>query len=911
MTTTARHGPVVGRGPELAAVERWLSDLGSAPAGLLLTGEPGIGKSTVWSAAVASARARGATVLAARPAESELPLGFAVLGDLLVPVIDEVMPHLTRGPASALEAALLRTTPGDGPDRHAVGRAVAEAFAVIAREASLVIAVDDLHWVDAPSGRALAFAVRRLRPGVGVVATLRSESIDPLEMQDAFGDRLSDLVVSGLSVGAIHDLLRRKDESTSRREALRLHEAAGGNPFYALELGRSRGSADLPPSLRRVVEDRLGALSGPARLAVDVSAVLGPTPLPALLQFRSVDASAIDEAVRAGVVVVEDGELRFSHPLLATGALSTMLPMRRRELHREAAETSDGAENRARHIALATDGVDADAAALLEEAAGLAQARGAPESAITLIAHSARLTPSAAVDDVARRTIFRADLLYLAGSDAEALVLIDSVLGGNVTGVLRARALSHRVQHDSDSAIAVARLEEAVTAAQGDDVVQARALSSLAWMRGVWGGDIDAAGPEAQAAVDLAARTRDPAVTATALTTAGILRAFTGDVEAEGYFHKAIAIADGMEWVAGDRSPFVGFAHQRFWRADWSAADSLLATERRHATRSGEESRLERLNVFQADLEIRRGDWRQADALLDSALAWADNDYWRTRTLLWCALLKGRRGDPAALADVAAASASPSLIHDPLLDATARYVTGLVELARGQPAKAAQSLCSLPGYLRAHGLREIAILLVTPDAVEALIDSDDLDSAVALTTDLDQRAHDSDHPIGIPAAERCQGLIDLAMGDTDGALEHLANSRRGFLAAAVPYELARTLLIEGRALRRAGRRTDAGRVFTTAESLFADLGADAWALRVEQEMQASKGPQRADTDLTAAERRVARLVVAGHTNREVAAQLYTSVATVEAHLTRIYRKLQIRSRTQLTLAVADGRVRLD
>ena len=643
----------------------------------------------------------------------------------------------------------------------------------------------------------------------------------------------------GLSVDALHDLLRRQDGSTSRRKAMQLHEAAAGNPFYALELGSARATAGLSPTLTRVVEDRLGALSGRARIAVEVGAVLGPAAPADFLRFDSVSPQAIDEAVSVGVMVADGGELRFSHPLPESGAL----------------------------------------------AAGMSQSRGAPESAITLITHAARLTPPTAVDDLARRKIRRADLLYLAGGGVEASVLIDEVLGAGVRGVLRARALTHRVQHDTDPAVAVARLEEAVVAAQDDDVVRARALASLAWMRGVWGGDVDPASGEVEAAVALAESSGDDAVSTTALTTA--------------------------ESVAGDRSLFVAFVHQQFWRGDWSAAESLLAVERHHAVRNGEESRLERLNVFQADLEIRRGEWHRADELLDAALGWADSDYWRTRSLLWRALLRGRRGDPSALKDVTDACASPTVLQDSLLNATATYVCGLLDLVSGAPADAARRLVPLPAQLDANGLRELSILMVAPDAVEACVAAAGVPAATRLTNDLEQRAQATCHPLGIPAADRCRGLIALAEGDTDRALTRLASSRKGFTAAAAPYELARTLLVEGRALRRAGLRRDAAQTFTTAGELFADLGAHPWRARGEQEQQGVRSTTRGAAELTAAEQRVAQLVVAGRTNREAAAQLYTTVATVEAHLTRVYRKLDLRSRTELARAVSDGRVRLD
>jgi len=911
VATTAEPRFIVGRERELVAVEDWLRGFADGPVALGLTGEPGIGKTTVWAAALVAGRSVAATVLTARPVQSELQLGFAALGDLLAPVIDQVLPELPPPLASALGAALLRVDSDHRADPHAVARGLVEALLVIAQAGPLVVAVDDLQWLDPASAKALAFAVRRLGPGTGLVTTLRLGEQDPLEMRAALGDRLIELHVGPLSVGAVHDLLRRNDSSVSRRDALRVHGTAGGNPFYAMELARSGAQPHLPLSLRAIVETRLTSSSKPARAAVEAGAVLGPAAIDDVLRFDDVDARSIDEATTAGVMVVEEGELRFSHPLLAAGALAAIPPVRRRELHRHAADIAGVAEDRARHVALATGGKDAAAATLLERAAGTAHTRGAPESAINLIGHAVRLTGPGELLAVTRRKVIKADLLYLAGADSDALVLVDEVLASGVAGPVRARALIHRVQHDSDPATAVERLEEAVQAAGEDDVLRARALATLAWMRGVWGGDVDGATAEAELAVALAVRTGDASVATTALTTAGTLHALSGDASSVAYFGRAVEAADGMEWVAGDRSPFVAFAHQRFWRADWVEADALLKTEQTHAVRNGEESRLERLNIFRADLEIRRCRWGEAERLLESALAWAGTDYWRARALLWRALLLARRGDRAALTDVTEAATSLAAQADPLLAATAAYAGGLVALADQRPVDAAAQLRPLPERLTACGLRELSILLVAPDAVEALVDAGETEAAVVMTDDLASRAVASDHPLGLPAADRCRGLISLAGGELEVATARLRQSRDGFAEAGVPYDAARTELILGSALRRAGKRTAAAEAFTTASAVFVELGASRWRERADQELLRVRGRSGGPTELTAAERRVARLVASGSTNREVAAQLYTTVATVEAHLTRIYRKRQFRSRTELVRAAADGRLSLD
>jgi len=257
------------------------------------------------------------------------------------------------------------------------------------------------------------------------------------------------------------------------------------------------------------------------------------------------------------------------------------------------------------------------------------------------------------------------------------------------------------------------------------------------------------------------------------------------------------------------------------------------------------------------------------------------------------------------------ARTSTAAEDDPLLKATAEYAIGLVALAEERAVDAAQRMGPLPARLQAHGLHELSILLVAPDAVEACLDAGDTSFAATLTEELERRALSTQHPLGVPAAERCRGLIALTAGDTDDALHHLRRSNDGFRRAATPYEAARTRFVAGNALRRAGRRRAAAEMLTSASDTFLALGALRWKDRADQELRRARPRVRTDNVLTTGERRVASLVVAGRTNREVAAQLYTSVATVEAHLTRIYRRIGVRSRTELAGAVTDGRVCLE
>jgi predicted ATPase len=262
---------VVGRDEELEALRAFLAepDPGAGPAGLALEGEAGIGKSTLLRAAVAEARRGRLRVLETRAAESERGLAHAGLGDLLEGVVDEVLPELPAPRRRALEVALLLTDAGETRlDPRAVGVAARGALELLAED-GVVLAVDDLQWLDASSADALAFALRRL-PGADVrlIWTRRvGEAHGGAGVEAALAD-VRRVHVGPLSIGALHAVLRTlRDRALARPTLLRVHEASGGNPFYALELARALGDgAALDPADPLPVPDRLEELVT-ARLA--------------------------------------------------------------------------------------------------------------------------------------------------------------------------------------------------------------------------------------------------------------------------------------------------------------------------------------------------------------------------------------------------------------------------------------------------------------------------------------------------------------------------------------------------------------------------------------------------------------------------------------------------------------------
>ena len=243
---------IIGREDELAAVYGFIGLAEGGPAALVLEGEAGIGKSTLWLAGVERAHARGLRVLSSRPAEAERGLALAGLGDLFEDVLDVVLPALPAPRRRALEGALLlEEAPVDGVDPRALGIATRTALQVLADDGPVVVAIDDVQWFDAASSSALGFALRRTAPSRVLLLLARrlADGIQSAALEQAFPvGHLRRVSVGPLSVGALHRFLRdRLDRVFARQTLLRIHERSGGNPFFALELARVL-DADVDPT---------------------------------------------------------------------------------------------------------------------------------------------------------------------------------------------------------------------------------------------------------------------------------------------------------------------------------------------------------------------------------------------------------------------------------------------------------------------------------------------------------------------------------------------------------------------------------------------------------------------------------------------------------------------------------------
>ena len=434
---------IVGRAAELQQVGELIADETAEARALVLTGDAGVGKTTIWEEGVRLAGERGLRVLAARPAEGEAALPFAGLGDLLGPVVDAI--ELPRPQRIALERALQRADADEPADRLAVSRAALGLLQGLARDGPLVVAIDDVQWLDTPTEHVLAFALRRLAdaPARVLLARRRGAGSPPFGLQ-----RAMEVAIDPLRVGELGVLLRDQLElDLPRPRLLELHRACGGNPFYALEIGRALlreprpvGPLPVPDSLGELLRLRLETLSAGAREAALLTAA-STQPTWTLIERAAGGTGGLADAVDAGVLRVDGDRVRFSHPLHASIAYGSAAPWDRRSAHQRLAEVAPDADERAQQLAVAVEEPDERAASELELAAAAAAGRGAPETAARLAERAAELTPAGHESHRRRRLAVAAEHHIASGDPGRARAILDSLVAALPAGPERARLL--------------------------------------------------------------------------------------------------------------------------------------------------------------------------------------------------------------------------------------------------------------------------------------------------------------------------------------------------------------------------------------------------------------------------------------------------------------------------------------
>jgi len=918
---------IVGRETELASVSGFLEGADAAARVLLLEGEPGIGKTTLWRAGVDGARDRGHRVMRCQPAEIETSFSYAALGDLLGDALDETLNELPEPQRRALEIALLRrASDGSPPDQRAVALAFLRSLEVLGSIGPVLVAVDDAQWLDRSSARALAYAFRRLPPGVKVLASLRVAAgvQDPLDIRRSTHEgRTVRLGVKPIGLSHLARLIHQRLGRTLPRPLVsRVHQSSGGNPFFALEIARALGDAKpghseplrIPDEIKDVLLARVRRLSAAARDVVLLASAMARPTIGSLVDARAEpEAGSLEEAEEAGIVEVDGDRVRFTHPLLASAVYWSSPDADRRRAHARIAEVADGTEERARHLALASDAADEQVASLVDAAADEAMRRGAPLATAELFELAYRRTP---IEDRARRQR-RARLAagnhFAAGNPVRAQEMLTSHLEIAPAGVERAGvAYELSTMYWNDVGRARELLVLAVDEGTQDPHLLARALSDLAYTE-LHGGSLDVAERHAAQAVALAEPLEDRFPIRYALGTLGTIRVLMGG-DARGLMERALSelSRDRRIRTIETGEPKELLARHVMWAGDLETAQRLFHEALSDLTDQGHELLRWEALLYLAELECRAGRWREATALVDESqeiVVDAGLDA-LDHVLFVRALVEAMRGEIEDARRHAEEGLSRSEAQENLIFAVrSRAVLGFVELSLGNHAKAVDVLDPVPGTLEGMGVREPGAFPFLPDVIEALLVVGETEHAQMLVGRLEEQGRALDRPLALATSARCRALAAAMAGDLAAAHREVDVAVTEHARVAMPFELARTLLVRGDVLRRAKQKRAARESLEQAARIFETLGAPIWLEKARSALTRVGGRSGTASDLTATERQVAELVAAGRKNKEVANELFISVKTVEANLHRVYQKLGVRSRTELAgllLAAADA-----
>jgi DNA-binding CsgD family transcriptional regulator len=922
----------IGRDVELETIRSFITSIAGGAAALVLEGDPGVGKTTLWRAALGLARERALRVLEASAAEAEGMLSFASLGDLIDGVLDEVSAALPRPQRRALEVALLRREAEGSPhDMRAVGVAFVNVLRTLAVE-PILVAVEDVQWLDRPSARVLAFAARRLREEpVGLLVTRRSPDTDAGHPELERGlpdDRRDHLALGGLSLGALHRVLSERIGVAFPRPMLRrLHEVSGGNPFLALEMARAlqqRGSRPapgeplpVPRKLRDLVRERSGELPIEAReVALVVSALSQPAADVIEAAFPDSDRarSGLARALEAGLVEFEGERIRFTHPLLASVVYSEATPAARRQIHARLVDVVGDPEERAWHLALATAHPDAGVAAILDEAAERARTRGAPEAAADLLEHARLLSPPESREEAAGRAVKSADLWFRAGDAVRTLSIIEDIIKTAGPGPSRTRALfllpTLGGLHEPVRGGTRALLEKAL-AQSGDDLAQRAEIElGLAWQEHMTG-SVPEAIAHAGEALRMGEKSTSPGLVTWAVGLVGFLRALHGEGIDTALMERAAAMEESVEPLSVVLRPRWLLAIMLGWAGEHAAARSLLDRLQHMAREQGEIQWLSPSLTQKARVGLLAGAWGEACRDAEEADRLAAQGAWsfeRAFTLSTRALVAAHRGDEHAtrtLADEALSVLGRAGRSTAELEV--RATLGLLELSLGDPAAADGYLGPLVKDVEAAGIAEPGVFRCHANAIEALIGLGHLDRAIELLERFERRGTSLGRVWAMATAARCRGLLLAAQGNPADALQALDRALEYHDRQPEPFERGRTLLSLGALRRRQRQKRSARESLETSLAIFEELGASLWAERTRTELARIGGRAPSGGTLTPSEHRVAGLVASGRSNKEVAAALFISPRTVEGHLKKVYAKLGVHSRMELARRIDELR----
>ena len=856
--------------------------------------------------------------------ESELP--FAGLHQLLGPLLPSVA-ELPSRQREVLESALA-IGPSVTHDGLAVAAGVLGVLAGAAQRSPLLVVIDDAQWIDSGSFDAVLFAFRRLRDErIALVVGSRLEGTVPVV-------RPGDFLEIGLHPLDMHSARLLVSEHTpsplDHATVDRLVALGGGVPLALIELARSGGSIDpgsfgtadspnsITPLVDRLFGQRIRELTSSVATATLLAALDEPTEQDAFLragQILGVTPSDWEEAERASVLRIADGRVDFHHPLLREAVLSAASPEARRRAHlaiAEAMEARGDADRAVTHRGAGTIGADEALAAKLEQAAERHRDRAGHIAAARALVQSSRLSPTAT--ESARRLLLAADDARRGGEPGWAESLAVEVRRASPDPLLRARAeliQAHIEARRGSTDAALGRYQRVA-----DQV--SRVAPDLAALALTYASSAAAVVGDMSGALRVALRAdampRDQLSEETVIAmreTLGVALALTGDARRA---HPLLSEVATWYERQPDRVGAEYVAEALTWLGDFARVRRLLDDLAADARGLGAPGLLIQTLALRADLGYRTGDWSAAIGDASEAVSLAEDcgqPVLLAYSLAVLAILEAGTG-----ADGARATAERALeggrehgLH--VVEESACFALAVVELAAGNPEAALVELEPVAAAAADGGRGEPAMSLWPAELIEALIVVDRRAEADVVLDRLEAQGARTGGAWAQGVAARYRGVLaDEETLDAvfTTAIEHHRN-------VGMPFELARTRLCYGQRLRRSGRRIAARAEIREALSTFRSLNASTWVARAERELAGSGERLRhaavSDRDaLTSQELQIARLIAAGVTNREAAADLFLSPKTIETHLTRIYRKLGIRSRSQLASRMSSDSTQL-
>ena len=906
---------LVGREHERGLVDELLERARSGRSdALVVRGEAGIGKTALLEYAVE--QAEGMTVARALGVESEAELQFSGLLELLRPFLVH-LPQIPSQQAGALRSALGLCRP-EAHDRFTIGAATLSLLAAAAESTPLLVVVDDAQWLDCATRDALLFATRRLvADSVAILFAVRENegrAFDPPGVER--------LELGGLTIDEAVGLLACCDgQAVTPEVAERLWEATQGNPLALLEvqslltgeqlLGREPLPDPVPAgaTLERafaVRAERLPEASQRALLVASVSLSADLAPVAEALAALGLDGAALEAAEDAGLIAIADGRIEFRHPLVRSALFHGAAPSERRDAHRALAgamrDRSDP-ERWAWHLAWAALGADEEAAEALELAARQATSRSSYAAAAAAMERAAHLT----ADEERRlpRLYAAADAALHAGNAEDAEALLADPLRADGEPRLKAEALrlqgrieylAGRPKRAGDLLIEASILLEDVDRRLAVEICTEACSARL----GV--GDAPGMLAAAERAHALAADSEDDEIRRRVSLTLGWVLCYVGrSTEGTPMLERAVESVEDFGAQLDSLSLLrIGVALEWLERSNDAFAYASRDVDR--AREQGAVGLLPYLLYQQAWHANRAGLLGEAYAAASEALALArEMDLWlpRVQAMLILVAITAKRGaerECRGYAEELEAPLEEAGLHG--YRVWLRQSLGLLELALGNLDEAEREL-----EVAAHGLDELGIhsrvIIPRAELVEVYARagrSEEAESALAaMGTSLECQS-----PVGLAGGARGRGL--LAADDrfeeffAEAFVEHERSDDR--------WALARTRLCFGERLRRAARRVDAREQLRLALQAFEDMGADAWAERARAELRATGEKLRRRQsweaeELTPQELQIALHVARGMTNRQVGAALFLSHKTIEFHLGRIYRKLDMRARAEL------------